>query len=304
MEESVKVSVVVVTYNHAKYISDAITSILNQKLDFKMEIVVADDGSTDDTIAIVTKFEQQYPGKIISLKSALNKGVRENAFKSKFNVRGEYVAILDGDDYWDYELKLQKQVAFLDEHKDYNGIFHDAKIIHVDDSEKVLFGSKKLYSQNYRFKEIIYPSDLILREIILPSSSALLRTSAIRDDDFKLIKGNYSFLWKLCCLIIKKSKFYFINEPWSVYRNHEKGISKSNNHEFRLSHIQFYESLLNDEFYKDYKYELHHSIATDYKLLLDSKCDYSERNKRKIFRKYLWNDILKILSYRKQIFAN
>ncbi|MCG3167490.1 MAG: hypothetical protein POELPBGB_03282 [Bacteroidia bacterium] len=304
MEESIKVSVVVVTYNHAKYISDAINSILSQKTDFRIEIVVADDGSTDDTSAIISRFEQHYPEKIISMKSAQNKGVRENAFKSRFNIRGEYIAILDGDDYWDYELKLQKQVAFLDEHKDYNGVFHDTKIIHVDESEKILFGKKKLYSQNYCFKEIIYPSDLILREIILPSSSAMLRSSVIRDEDFKLIKGNYSFLWKLCCLIIKKSKFYFINEPWSVYRNHDKGISKSNNHEFRLSHIQFYESLLIDEFYKDYKYELYRSIAVEYKLLLDSKCDFSGRNKRKIFRKYFWNEFLKILNYRKQVFAN
>ncbi|MGE0636382.1 MAG: glycosyltransferase [Bacteroidia bacterium] len=294
---SIKVSVVVLTYNHQDFIAKAIESILSQKVNFKIEIIIADDSSTDKTSAIIEQLSLEKPEIITVNSSKENKGVRKNILGIVEKVKGEYLAILDGDDYWENDLKLQKQVDFLESNKEYNGIFHDAKIMHIDTSDKVLFHNKYLYSQNYQFQEEIFPSDLISRTVILPSSSALLRLGKLTNNDWELITDNYSFLWKLCCLIIRGSKFYFVNEPWSVYRNHYKGISKNNNDKFRLSHVRFLKNLLGDNYYRNHKYRVYQAIANEYKLLLDSKSE----NKKGVFRKYVWSEICKIWYYRKTI---
>lgn len=304
MNPSVKVSVIVASYNHGKYIAEAIESILAQKVNFGIKIIVVDDGSTDNSLAIIDTFAQQYPEKIIALKSTKNQGVRENIFRSKAVVNSDYVAILDGDDYWSYDLKLQTQIDFLDEHKEYNGAFHDTKIIHDDTAEQILFPQKKSYSQNYKFNDDLHPSDIISRQVILPSSSAVLRIDAIKDEDWALISDNYSFLWKLTCLLIRASKFRFFNEVWSVYRNHTNGISKANSSKFHLSHTCFLKNLLHDHFYKNHQYDVYRSIVNEYELLLNLKNDLQRSDKRKLFGEYLWYELLKIWQYRKRLIKN
>jgi glycosyltransferase involved in cell wall biosynthesis len=304
MKSKVKVSVVVASYNHGEYIAKALDSILAQKVNFAIEIIVVDDGSTDSSLAIIDAFAQQYPEKIIVLKSTENQGVRKNIFRSKAAINSDYVAILDGDDYWSYDLKLQTQIDFLDEHKEYNGAFHDTKIIHDDTAGQILFPQKKYYSQNYKFNEDLYPSDIISRQVILPSSSAVLRIDVLKDEEWALISDNYSFLWKLSCLLIRASKFRFFNEVWSVYRNHANGISKANNSKFHLSHTYFLKNLLQDPFYLNHQYDVYRSIVNEYEFLLNLKNDLQRSDKRKLFREYLWYELLKIWHYRKRLIKN
>lgn len=299
-----KVTVVVVTYNHEKYVGNTIQSILDQKTDFSVKIIVADDGSQDGTIEIISAFKTKYPDKITFLQHENNQGILNNILRIIPEIKSEYVAILDGDDYWKYEYKLQKQASFLDNDKNYNGIFHDAEIIHIDTAESVLFGQKKYYSQSYNFKEVLYPSDILGRQIILPSSSALLRVSALQLINTTLLNDNYSTLWKISCFLIKHSKFYFINEPWSVYRNHRKGISKSNNQQFHLSHILFYKRLLKDDFYGFYAYEIYNGMANEYQILLATNENNKQSSKKKLFKQYLNCELRKLWYYRKRIKAN
>ncbi len=293
----IKVTIVISTFNHEKFLSAAIESVLSQKVDFNIQIVITDDGSTDQTQTIIKQFENRYPNTIVFLKSKKNKGINNNIFKTQDNLKGEYIAVLDGDDYWTNELKLQKQVDFLDSNKEYNGVFHDARIEHLDNSNQVLFDQKYLYSQNYQYKSIIFPSDMINRNCILPSSSAFFRKSAIRVEDLKLINDNYSFLWKLCCIMIKESKYFYINEVWSVYRNHKKGISKSNNQLFHESHIRFLKKLLSDSFYKGYKYDLYRTLSNEYKIILDSPEKKTNSFLDKHFILYIQFEIKKMISY-------
>ncbi|MBN9294239.1 MAG: glycosyltransferase [Flavobacteriia bacterium] len=298
---SVKVTIVVLTYNHERFIAKALESILAQNTDFTFQILVADDGSTDATLTIINDFYQKNPDKFIIKNNTINQGIKANILNSFSEIDGEYIAILDGDDYWQYTEKLRKQIEFLENHPDFNGVFHDAEIVHIDDSKEVLYNQKKYYSQAYTFDEMIHPVQLISRKMIFPSSSVLLRASALNLIEAKLLKDQYSLLWKLTCFVIKNSKFYFINEPWSVYHNHTKGISKSDNTQFHFSHITFLEDLLRDEYYKYYKYEIYASISGEYKILLDTK---QTPGKRKLFRKYLNCELKKLWYYRKRIKAN
>lgn len=298
---SVKVAIVVVTYNHEKYIERTIQSILDQKVNFSLQIVIADDGSQDRTIEIVSALKTQYPDKITLLKHENNQGVLKNILRIVPELHSEYFAILDGDDYWEYNLKLQKQADFLDKNNQYNGIFHDAQIVHVEQAENILFQHKKYYSQSYNFNEVIFPIDVLLRKIILPSSSALLRISALKQVNTALLTDNYSLLWKITCFLVKDSRFYFINEPWSIYNNHKKGISKSNNKQFHLSHIQFLQNLLKDGYYGFYAYEIYAAMSNEYKVLLSQNQD--EKTKKKLLKKYLICELRKLWNFRKRIKA-
>lgn len=294
-----RVTVVVLTYNHENYIRQAIQSILDQKTEFDVKIIISNDGSTDKTEEIVKQFALDFPEQIFLISRKENIGIRKSIFELVAQVEGDYLAILDGDDYWSYENKLQKQVDFLDTNPEYNGVFHDALIEHLDTSGKVLYGGKKMYTQSYVFNEDIIVSEIIERKIILPSSSALIRLSCVKTKDWELITDNYSFLWKLTLFAIRNGKFKFLNEPWSVYRNHKGGISKGNIPLFYLDHISFLKSLLRKDFFQFYKKSIFQAIADQYFLLFHH--EQSKKHKTKYFRSYFFFSVKRMLQEKKNI---
>ncbi|HEY3104435.1 MAG TPA: glycosyltransferase [Pyrinomonadaceae bacterium] len=136
-----QVSVLITTYNHEAYISQAIESVLQQQVDFDYEIVIGEDASTDRTREIVSAFQRQYPDKIRGLyrdpqdaqrARALGVSGKDNFVNALRDCRGKYIAMLDGDDYWVDPLKLQKQVDFLELHPDFAISFHDVLISYED----------------------------------------------------------------------------------------------------------------------------------------------------------------------------
>ena len=132
-----KVSVSIITYNHRDYIAQTLDSVLQQQLDFPYEIIVGDDCSTDGTRDILMEYQRRYP-KIIHLilHPTRYAGVagRLNNITNLYACRGQYVAMLDGDDYWISPNKLQVQTDFLDQHSDYVMSFHDTLFISDDPS--------------------------------------------------------------------------------------------------------------------------------------------------------------------------
>jgi glycosyltransferase involved in cell wall biosynthesis len=107
-----KVSVLMITYNHEKFIAQAIDSILMQQTDFEYEIVVGDDFSKDRTRAILDNYKKKHPSKIKLLFPDRNLGMHRNFIQTLNSCQGQYVALLEGDDYWTSPYKLQKQVDF------------------------------------------------------------------------------------------------------------------------------------------------------------------------------------------------
>ena len=117
-------SVVTVTYNHEPYIARAIEGVLMQDVDFPMELIIADDCSTDGTLRICREYEELHPGLIRVLPAESNMGAVANERRAFEAARGKYVATCEGDDWWDDPMKLQKQVSFLESHPDYSVCFH------------------------------------------------------------------------------------------------------------------------------------------------------------------------------------
>ena len=117
--EAPLVSIGCITYNHAPYIRQCLEGFLMQKTTFPFEIIINDDCSTDGTTEIVKEYADKYPDLIIPIfheENQYQKGVRGIYAKFVYpKVRGKYIALCEGDDYWIDPLKLQKQVDFLEE---------------------------------------------------------------------------------------------------------------------------------------------------------------------------------------------
>ncbi|MBE5825472.1 MAG: glycosyltransferase family 2 protein [Butyrivibrio sp.] len=129
----IKVSVVLATYNHEKYIEKAISSTVQQKCNFEYEVLVGDDASTDNTGSIVRQLAGENPGIVNGIVRERNLGAAKNIMDLIKRARGKYIAFLEGDDYWIDEYKLQKQVDFLDSHPDYVASFGRSIVIHETD---------------------------------------------------------------------------------------------------------------------------------------------------------------------------
>lgn len=161
-----KVSVCIVTYNHAKYIRQAILSVVDQQADFPFEVIVGDDASNDGTTEIVQEMASQYPF-IKTLIQPSNVGGSHNYFAVNKAAKGEYVAYTDGDDYW-LPGKMQKQADFLDTHPNFSAV--GTKYLSLD-QEGFL---KKTLQQNI----LIHKNNVLTSHNLPKLSSLMLRSSS------------------------------------------------------------------------------------------------------------------------------
>ena len=139
--DSIKVSVIVLTYNHEKYIRQAMDSILKQTTQFAFEILIGDDASTDKTSQILEEYKQIKDVNIHIFRREKNIGATANFVNLINHARGEYIASCEGDDYWSSENKLQKQVDFLDSNPTFIGCTHAISLV---DANNVLCKKQKL----------------------------------------------------------------------------------------------------------------------------------------------------------------
>ncbi len=116
------VSVAVITYNMAEYLPQLIDSILVQNTDFPYEIIIDDDASPDHTREILREYREKYPDRIVLSLRDENVGGSRNMYGVLQKCRGKYIAILEGDDYWDDPDKLQYQYDFMETHPEYIGM--------------------------------------------------------------------------------------------------------------------------------------------------------------------------------------
>ena len=127
-----KVSLVTTTHNQEAYVRDAFDSFVAQQIDFPMEIIVADDASTDTTRAIIQEYVDRYPQLFRPILRPKNLGLNRNLVDALSRARGTYIALCEGDDYWIDSHKLSKQVAFLDRHQEIAVCFHPVRVIWED----------------------------------------------------------------------------------------------------------------------------------------------------------------------------
>ena len=132
----VKVSVLCITYNHEKYISEALDSFIAQDTPFPIEFIIADDCSSDSTPEIIKQYAA-LDSRIVPVLRSKNLGPNQNFAAAANLVKGQYLALCEGDDYWTDPTKLNQQVKFLDANADYALCFHQVNIVYEDEPGRV-----------------------------------------------------------------------------------------------------------------------------------------------------------------------
>lgn len=129
------VSINCLTYNHEKYIRKCLDGFLMQKTNFKFEVLIHDDASTDHTADIIREYEKKYPDiikPIYQKENQYSKGVKISFTYQYPRAKGKYIAVCEGDDFWTDELKLQKQFDALENNQDCWMCVH--KVQHVSEN--------------------------------------------------------------------------------------------------------------------------------------------------------------------------
>jgi glycosyltransferase involved in cell wall biosynthesis len=219
----IKVSVLMPTYNHAPYIAEAIESFLAQETSFDIELLINDDCSTDTTVAIAQKYACQ-DGRVKVFQQSTNQGLLRNYQFLLEQAQGEYLAVLESDDYWIDAQKLQKQVDYLDAHPtchlSFSGVLHLKRGQFVPNIDAA-------YLFNTPGKT---PFDHILYRNIIFSPTVCFRRSAF--DKYCSVQdyidlGFKTFDYPVWLSLLAHGDVHYLPENTAVYR--VSGTSISNN---------------------------------------------------------------------------
>jgi len=223
-------SVCLITYNHEKYIDKCINSILSQKTNFNFEICIGEDSSSDKTLQICLHYAKKYPRfiRLFTRKSTPKISVngivtgRRNFLDTLNSCVGKFIALMDGDDYWTNDNKLQKQVDFLIQNPKYAACVHLTKSIAETDEWK-----------DEVFPEIPNGGCLTLKNAIDFNSITASTSSFV----FKKFYTSYNFpSWAkrcfmgdriLLCRLTNIGSVFVLPDVMSHYRRHNSGLSYS-----------------------------------------------------------------------------
>ena len=213
---SPKVSVVMVTYNHEKFIAQAIESVLMQRTSFPIELVVGEDCSTDDTREIVRRYAAARPDIIRLVFHEKNVGAYENGQDVLAACQGEYIALLEGDDYWTSPDKLQRQADYLDAQPACALCFHRTLIQVNEETPSEEFKIRKR-------KPVYTLCDYLDNDVEISTCSTFYRRALL---------GPFPPWFRqlgMCdvpmrALLAQKGDIGFLDEVMGVYRIHAGGI--------------------------------------------------------------------------------
>jgi glycosyltransferase involved in cell wall biosynthesis len=202
-----KVSVLITTYNVDAYIGEALDSVLAQRTDFPIEIVINDDASTDSTQQIIRAYAARYPEIIRPFFQPHNKGATPNTADCYQRCTGEYVALLDGDDYWIDPEKLKKQVALLDQHPEYAICFTRSRRIPQKSADAPGTGAQLTFTL----------ADFLRRDYMMATSTVMYRRALL-----PVLPPEYRVQWGtdfyLHVLFAMRGRIGCIDEVTAVYR--------------------------------------------------------------------------------------
>ena len=217
MDSDIKVSITMTVYNHEDYIEQAIESVLMQKVNFKYELLIGEDCSTDNSLELIRKYEDREQIKIFAREKNMNNLVIRNGMDLKLRAMGEYIITLEGDDYWSDENKLQKQVDFLDLHSDYIACAHRFCVV---DRNGVPY--KNVDFECQFIQDNPYDKGVFEKGYMLSHFNTLMYRNFFRDKstdirlftNFKGMGGDYL----LHAWLVLHGKMYCIPEVMSCYR--------------------------------------------------------------------------------------
>lgn len=258
------VSVMCSTYNQIKYIRTCLDSLVSQKTNFKYEIIVKDDASTDGQQEILKEYYEKYPDKIRLLlleENHYQHGKGDIAFEKAFKMtRGKYIAMCEGDDFWTDNDKLQTQVDFMEQHPDYSLCGHAAYYANENGSLR----KDKFFRLSDTSREVSIEE--ILTNWVMATNSLLYRKDAREDIIIpfkgKCRNGDYATMVYLAL----HGRVYYFDKFMSAYRICSNGSLSQRYIKdmafFRDTNIEYFKMLDRIDDYTSKKYT---KILGDYK---------------------------------------
>jgi len=292
------VTVIIFAFNHEKYIADAIRSVLAQETGFGTEVLVAYTPSADNTAEAVSKAIEGHPrAQMITFDGRQKFSV--NVLQLIGGIRGKYVIFTDGDDHWIFTGKLRESAQFLEENPDYAGIFHDAEIRSENTEDAAKSPQFRYYEKYKAFSQFnVYDTDYnawdAVKRLVIPPGTLLFRSALCREAAGEFLHVSFSGMWMVHLFVLRRNKFRYRNECWSVYRNHISGLTKSNAHRsFIKDNIRVLRHMLKDPYYRSFRWDVYKSISREYELMLFSaETGRKRRHRLKIIWRMLYYYLL------------
>lgn len=209
------VSVLCNAYNHEDYIAETLQSFLEQKTDFKYEIIVHDDASKDGTAKIIAEFAEKYPDIIVPLLETENQYFKCACITHEIDLpvaRGKYIAFCEGDDFWTDPNKLQLQVDIMEADESISMCCHANRRIRAKGKREINIMRATI------MKDGFIGCEDCLSESNFPHMSSMLWR---RDDYVKMpsaFKGLPVGDYPLRAYFLSLGKIYYIDRVMSSYR--------------------------------------------------------------------------------------
>lgn len=260
MAQTPLVTVVITAYNHENTIERAINSVLAQKTDFPFEIRIAEDGSQDNTRALLLRYAARWPQIIRIDPRPRSVGLSRNWYESLTAAKGRYVCLLKGDDWWLSDRKLQMQVNYLQQHPDCFAVGHLVRLIDSSGNacgtlpnRRFLAGSGYLNAQQFLRGRIYSCTTCLARNIFDPDDRKLREY---------MTANRNAAAFTLCMLYLDKGPIYLLDEELSARRigehlNTDPGSAlQGETHRYR----DFVEVVENSRRYFDNTYNFDHCL--------------------------------------------
>ena len=250
VNNEVLVSIICDVFNHSNFIEDCLNGFLIQETNFKFEILIHDDASTDDSQQIIKKYENKYPDIIKPIYQEENQYSKGIGIWEKYQLpraKGKYIAVCEGDDYWIDPLKLQKQVDFLEANSSF--------VLCATRSKIDMYGTISIGTIT---KDVLDTRDILLEDWSLMTATLMFRKSSLNLPNWyhKVKNGDYS----LQLLLSLNGRIKILQDVTSVYRIHGNGVSSKLTAYVQCAWMVFllseFNSTTNSEFYPEIKQKI------------------------------------------------
>lgn len=259
-----------ITYNHEPYIRQCLEGFVMQKTTFPFEAVVHDDASTDGTAAIIREYAERYPDIIRPIYETENQYSKHDGSLRRImdaHMRGKYIALCEGDDYWTDPLKLQKQVDFLEGHPEY--VMSHTSIQYYYHEQRIFVKSKDVEINSIR-KDCVTAEDILFSDRYRIQTLTVVYRKEIKDlvslsDPFLYGSGHFlqgdTPLWYG---LLQHGKIHFLPEVTAVYRKNDGSLTATKSIKKRVRFMLSYAELRMYLLHRDNLYSIEDRVNRIY----------------------------------------
>jgi len=228
------VSVVVLTYNQEHLIRQCLDTILSQKCDFEFELIIGEDFSTDNTPEVCKEYQRKYPHIVKLLLQDSNQGLIKNFADLMGMCRGKYIAHCAGDDYWCDDLKLQKQVDFLENNPEY-GFVRTGYYYLYPTTNKLVVGTGHSNVKGDVFEIAKYGP-------VAAAATILFKKELLKYLDFvEFIKRKFSIEdYPMQAILARYTKFGYLQDNTAIFRQTENSGSRPGSRAKQTRYLEGY----------------------------------------------------------------